>query len=274
MTMAPSSASRRREAIVTQATTVGLASVEQLSKQFGVTASTIRRDLTALQSRGRLARTFGGAIAVTLHPEASLRQRLGENFDQKRAIGRWAAAQVAAGHSIILDNGSTVAAMVPPLRSAQSLTVTTTSIDIVHDLADDEQIDLVGLGGSFRRPSRGFVGSLAEIALEHLSFDAAFLGADAVSPDLGLCEAELAQVHLKEMMARRAETTYVLADSSKLDRRPSHAWTRLDLPWTLVTDDGADPIVVERFRRAGIAVQLVPFEHASARSAQSSLSAS
>ena len=61
--------------IVRLATTTGLASVEELSARFGVTASTIRRDLAKLTAQGRLARTYGGAIALARHPEASLRQR-------------------------------------------------------------------------------------------------------------------------------------------------------------------------------------------------------
>ena len=47
-------------------------------RQFEVTASTIRRDLALLNGQGRLARTYGGAMALGAHPEASLRQRTGE----------------------------------------------------------------------------------------------------------------------------------------------------------------------------------------------------
>lgn len=69
--------SRRRDQIVHLATTTGLASVEELSRTFEVTASTIRRDLARLNAEGRLARTYGGAMALTAHPEANLRQRTG-----------------------------------------------------------------------------------------------------------------------------------------------------------------------------------------------------
>ena len=36
-----------------------------------------------------------------------------------------------------------------------------------------------------------------------MSFDRVFLGADAVTADDGLCEADHAQTRLKELMARR-----------------------------------------------------------------------
>ncbi|WP_308470688.1 hypothetical protein [Arthrobacter sp. 4R501] len=57
-------------------------------------------------------------------------------------------------------------------------------------------------------------------------------------------------------MARCGNNVYVLADSSKLDLRPFHAWARLALPWTLVTDDGSHPEQVQKFRDAGVQVEV------------------
>lgn len=255
-----SSARARRDSIVALATSAGLASVEELSRRFGVTASTIRRDLAALESQRKLARTFGGAMAVTAHPEASFHQRLGENPDQKRAIARHAATMIEVGQAILLDNGSTTTALAHQLGDVTPLTVATTSVGVVSALSTQDDIELICLGGQYRPLSRGFVGPLAEVALEHLTFDTAFLGADAVSARDGICEADLRQVRLKEIMARRAERVCLLADSSKLGRRTFHAWTRLGVPWTLITDDGADPETIGDFRAEGIPVELAHVE--------------
>lgn len=248
------SARARRDAIVTLATTVGLASVDELSERFGVTASTIRRDLATLQEQRKLTRTFGGAMAVAAHPEASLRQRLGEHFDAKRDIARRAAETVEPGASLFLDNGSTVAAFAHALPVDAELTVTTTSVGVVTDMADRDDVRLVMLGGEYRSLSNGFVGPLTEAALEYLTFDAAYLGADAVSPERGICEADLGQIRLKELIARRAAAVYVLADSSKLAQSEFHAWTRLGGGWTLITDDGIAPDLAERFSAADVTV--------------------
>lgn len=259
-TPGPRTPRERRAEIVERATAGGLASVSELSEHFGVTPSTIRRDLAALESQRRLARTFGGAIAVDGQKEAPLRQRLTERSSQKRAIARWAAGCVAEGDAILLDNGSTVAAMVPLLALTRPLTVGTTSLRVIRELAHEEgdDLELIGLGGRYRGLSDGFVGALTEIALEHLTFDAAFLGADAVSPERGLCEADLGQVRLKELMARSARHVHVLADSSKLEGEPFKAWTQLRPAWSLITDDGADESIVRRFRERGVAVHVVP----------------
>lgn len=243
---------RRREQIVRLASTSGLASVEELAAEFAVTASTIRRDLAQLTTEGRLARTYGGAIALEPHPESTLRQRIGDAFDQKQGIARWAATQVRPGENVLLDAGSTVGALALELRNTYPLTVATTSMTALQALADVDEIHVQCLGGTLRHVSQGFVGPLTEAALERMTFDRAFLGADGVTADSGICEAELDQTRLKEQMAGRAEEVYVLAHAEKLGRRPFHAWARLPRGWVLVTDDTADPDALAPFIAAGV----------------------
>src|SRR5688572_29129901 len=113
----------RRSEIVQLARSSGLASVEALSAQFGVTPSTIRRDLSQLTSQGLIARTYGGAIALDRHSESSLRQRALEGYEAKRRIARWAAEQVLPGETVLLDAGTTVGAMGEFLCESTGLTV-------------------------------------------------------------------------------------------------------------------------------------------------------
>jgi DeoR/GlpR family transcriptional regulator of sugar metabolism len=244
----------RRDQIVRLATETGLASVDELSRMFGVTPSTIRRDLALLTNEGRLARTYGGAIAVNAHPESSLRQRIGESFDAKRAIAAWAAEQIQTGETILLDAGSTVGALAHELRTAELLTVATTGMTALQELADVESVHVECLGGTLRPLSQGFVGPLTESALERMTFDRVFLGTDGINADGDICEADLRQTRLKELMARRADEVYVLAHAAKLNHRPFHAWATLPLPWTLVTETAAASDVVERLRAKGIDV--------------------
>ncbi|GAA2658883.1 MULTISPECIES: DeoR/GlpR family DNA-binding transcription regulator [Actinosynnema] len=251
----------RRAQIVELATTSGLASVEELAGEFDVTASTIRRDLAQLTADGKLARTYGGAIALATHLESSLRQRVGDAYQAKRGIARWAARQVAPGETVLLDAGSTVGALAHELRAAAPpLTVVTTGLTALQALADVDEVRVECLGGTLRHVSQGFVGPLAEASLERLTFDRAFLGADGVTADRGINEADLDQTRLKELMARRADSVYVLAHADKLGRKPFHAWTRLEPGWTLVTDVAAEPGALEPFQAVGVRTVVVDEE--------------
>jgi DeoR/GlpR family transcriptional regulator of sugar metabolism len=252
-----SSTRKRREEILRLANSTGLASVEQLSAQFGVTSSTIRRDLAQLTAAGQLARTYGGAIAISAHAEASLKQRSAEAFDAKRGLALWAATQVTPGETLLLDAGSTVGALAHELRQVKNLTVVTPSLTVLAELANIDDIRVECLGGTLRPLSQGFVGPLAEMALERLTFDRAFLGADSVTADNGICEADLEQSRLKELVMRRSEAVYVMAHADKLGRRPFHTWTMPPRPWTLVTDAGATADQLAPFAAAGVGVVVV-----------------
>ncbi|NKX54775.1 DeoR/GlpR family DNA-binding transcription regulator [Arthrobacter mobilis] len=251
------SARERRSEIVLLAHTSGLASVEELSRRFEVTASTIRRDLARLTSEGKIARTYGGAMAINAQiPEPTFRQRHQEAAEAKRAIARYARTLVHDGETVLLDAGSTVAALAHELREDISLTVATTSLAVLEELAEADGVHVECLGGTLRHPSQGFVGPLTEAALERMTYDRVFLGADGVTADGAICEADLQQTRLKELMCRRAREVVVLADASKLGRAPFHAWARLPAGWILVTDPGAAQESLRPFLDAGVDVRL------------------
>ncbi len=255
--MAVRQSTARRSEIVRLAKTSGLAGVEELSALFGVTPSTIRRDLAQLTAEGLIARTYGGAIALNAHPEPSIRQRMLEGFDAKRSIAKWAATQVLPGETILLDAGTTVGAMGEFLREIDRLTVITAGLTALAALADADAVRVECLGGTLRHLSQGFVGPLTESALARVSFDRVFLGADAVTADRGICEAELEQTRLKELMMERGAAVYVLAHAAKLGRRPFHAWAPLPSEVTLVTDAAATEEQIRPFTDRGIEVVTV-----------------
>ncbi|BDZ52028.1 hypothetical protein GCM10025867_42690 [Frondihabitans sucicola] len=148
-------ATARRLDIVELAHTSGLASVEELSARFDVTASTIRRDLAILTADGKIARTYGGAMAINpTGGESSLSQRNHEQAEAKAAIARYARSLLRDGETILLDAGSSVAALAREIRSDISLTVATTSVAVVVELAESDLLHVECLGEpSGRRPA-------------------------------------------------------------------------------------------------------------------------
>jgi DeoR/GlpR family transcriptional regulator of sugar metabolism len=65
-------------------------------------------------------------MALGAHPEASLRQRTGEAFEQKHAIARWAASVIRPWENILLDAGSRCRGLLAyELRGFEKLSVTT-----------------------------------------------------------------------------------------------------------------------------------------------------
>lgn len=255
--MASNATEARRASIVDRAVSAGLASVDQLAAEFGVTPSTIRRDLAKLTAEGRLARTYGGVMPLSSHAESTLGQRRGEAHAAKVAIASRAAKLVREGDTVLLDAGSTVAALAHEVRGLSPLTVATVSLTVLEELGDAEGVTTQCLGGRLRNVSQGLVGPITEAALERISCDTVFLGTDAVSADGEICEADLEQTRLKELMVRRAEHVVVLAHGAKIGARPFHAWLKLPGTWTLITDNTADAGVLTSLRKLGVTVEVV-----------------
>lgn len=222
--------------------------VDVLAETFGVSASTIRRDLAVMSEQGVVTRTYGGAVLAHAQPEQTLSTREDLNRAAKEAIAQAAAARVGDGDSVLLDAGSTTGAL-GRLLAGRPLKVVTSNLALVPVLANAGDTSLTVLAGTVRPISMGVVGPLAEMVLRRMSFDKVFLGADGVVAGRGLCEATAEQISLKELMAAQAAEVYVLADASKLGRATQNFWAPLARRWTLITDAAATDAQIEPFAR-------------------------
>jgi DeoR/GlpR family transcriptional regulator of sugar metabolism len=237
------------------------ANVEELCAALGVSEATIRRDLTTLAGQRRLVRTFGGATALLgMHePEASLEERKATQREQKEAIAQAAAAHVREGDTVLLDGGTTCAALARHLCTRKDLHVVTNNLLAMMSLANAPGVRLTLIGGELRSSSMSTLGPLAELVLGRLTVDIAFLGADGVVAGFGLCEASVQQAYLKECIVARAAEVIVLADSSKLGRARQQHWTPLQREWLLITSSLADETTLAPFReREEVTIELAP----------------
>lgn len=226
------------------------ANVEQLSEALGVSEATIRRDLTVLAKERRLVRTYGGATAWvgTHEPEASLEERKAAQREQKEAIAQAAAAHVQNGDTVLLDGGTTCAALARHLYARQDVHVVTNNLLAVATLANAPGVRVTLIGGDLRSSSMSTLGPLAELVLSRLTVDKAFLGADGVVAHFGLCEASAEQAFLKDCIIRRGAQVIVLADADKLGRARQQHWTPIERDWRLITTTMASETQLAPFR--------------------------
>ncbi|TCR62284.1 DeoR/GlpR family DNA-binding transcription regulator [Bosea sp. BK604] len=236
--------SKERRSLLLGTLQAGEVDVADLAHRFGVSASTVRRDLQRLSDENAVRRTYGGAILTTHAREATLGERQAAQGGQKRAIAHAALASIEDGDTLILDAGSTVLAL-GMLLKGRRLSIVTNNLAVLPFLAGEPQIDVTVLGGALRANSMGTVGPLAIDALRRITADRVFMSADGVVAGRGLCEASLDQVALKSLMMEQAREIVVLADRTKLGRSEQSAWAPLPPHWHLVTDAPAtDPDVL------------------------------
>jgi DeoR/GlpR family transcriptional regulator of sugar metabolism len=245
--------SKERRSLLLNALQTGEVDVVDLAERFGVSASTVRRDLQRLSGENAVQRTYGGAILTTHGREATLGERQAVQGAEKRAIALAALASIEDGETLILDAGSTVMALGMLLRG-RKLSIVTNNVALLPFLAGEPGIDVTVLGGGLRANSMGTVGPLAIDALRRITADRVFMSADGVVAGRGLCEASLDQVALKSLMMEQAREVVVLADTTKLGRSEQSAWAPLPSRWHLVTDAPATSRQVAALIAAGAQV--------------------
>ena len=183
-----------------------------LSEQLGVSPATIRRDLVRLEEEGRLTRVHGGAVADEGdQPFAEVAE---VRVAEKDAIAATAAALIEDGQSVLLDIGTTAYRLARQLHGRR-LTVITSNLVVYEELADDEGIELVLLGGMVRREYRSLVGFLTEDSLRQLHADWVFLGTSGVRPGGQVMDTTVVEVPVKRAMIAAGERIVLLADAAK-----------------------------------------------------------
>jgi DeoR/GlpR family transcriptional regulator of sugar metabolism len=249
-------ADERQARIAEVVTTRGRARIGELARQFGVTEPTIRKDLTALQERGLLKRTYGGALA--LHPlvEREFAGREATNRAAKEAIARVCLDLLQDGDSVFLDSGTTVDAVARALahRNRQSngprLAVLTNTLAVATTLADVPGIDCVLLGGELQRAEGSVVGPLALENLRRFTFSIAFVGVSGFS-ELGISVGSLSEAAVKAAVIERARRIVVPTDHAKVGASDFAKISELDEVDVAVMD-ATTPAVAELCESHGI----------------------
>lgn len=127
---------QRREEIVEAARQAGTLAVADLHVTFGVSPETIRRDLRALESSGRIARSYGALRAVESGVfETNHQRRASENRAEKERIAIAAIAQIGNAETVFLDEGFLPSRIAHLLPQEEPLTVVTTSLYIAQALS-------------------------------------------------------------------------------------------------------------------------------------------
>ena len=248
---------QRRHTILALLAEQGEVSVDALAQHFATSEVTIRKDLAALETNGLLLRRYGGAVPV---PQELISEPTQPISPYKQAIARAGVARIREHARIIIDSGTTTAAMIPQLGHKPGLVVMTNCLHIANALTElENEPTLLMTGGTWDPHSESFQGQVAEQVLRSYDFDQLFIGADGIDLERGTTTFnEL--LGLSRVMAEVAREVIVMVESDKIGRRIPN----LELPWsslhTLITDERLDAQAAEQIRARGIQLILAPLE--------------
>ncbi len=251
----------RRSFIVEQITRHRVVKIGDLSRHFGVSEVSIRRDLERLEQLGLLKRIHGGAVALPTLDVALPKPTGPKVSPEKERIGRAAAELIRPGDRLILDSGTTVLQVARSIRgdllTSGNLTVITSSLPIVHELGSWKSIHLLFLGGIYLPEWQVVVGPQTIASLANLHADKLFLGTDGMTLEHGVTTANVLEAEVDRAMVRAAREVILVADSSKIGGVGLTSIMPLTAVHKLITDEGAPPEFVSALREEGVEVILV-----------------
>lgn len=208
--------SAERETWICRSLSAGVRTIAELSKELDVSEATVRRDLECLEAQGVIRRVYGGAELIRQrNSEPLYEEKASLHAPEKTRIAEAAIRFLQEGDTIFLDGGSTVLEMARRLPPLKDLTVVTNSLMAAADLME-KNVRLILVGGEFRRISRTMVGPLTAKILENMNISKAFLGTIGFEVERGISTTDTNEAFTKELVAKRADKVFLLADSSKV----------------------------------------------------------
>jgi len=156
--------------------------LETLCRELEASESSVRRDLDVLEAESVLRRVYGGAVPVHASGNGAFDFTVesGRFSDEKGRIARLTARLIEDGQTVILDGGSTVAAVAGELAS-KSLHIVTNSLPIAETLEARRNIELTLTGGYLDPRLRVMLGPLCEQMLGMIRADVLIMGIGSVT---------------------------------------------------------------------------------------------
>jgi len=245
---------RRREKIRQRVVADGFVRIETLADEFQVSLMTIHRDLHELESRGWLRKVRGGATSRPSNLfHGDVMHRAATMSGAKQELAEVARSLLQPGQSVILDDSTTVHHVVASLPSLTPLTVITNSLAVAGAVAQEPDIDLIVLGGSYFPAYDAFLGMQTVNAVKALRADVLLMSTTAVTNDRCFHQSQ-ETVQVKRALMESAAYRVLLVDHTKFSKVGLHELAGLDDFDLVVVDSGTDDETAEHL--AGLDVEV------------------
>ena len=188
--------------------------VAEITEDLGISESTARRDITALDKAGKLTKVFGGAVAAE-HTyemkEPTVAQKVNVRKEEKIKIAQYAADMI--GDNVYLDAGTSVGYMVEFLAKKRAAFVTNAVAHAQRLAAQGNRVLLIG--GELKSSTEAVVGAQAIELLRKYHFTKGFFGTNGITKEEGFTTPDVGEAQVKQTAVQQCQKSYILADSTK-----------------------------------------------------------
>jgi DeoR family fructose operon transcriptional repressor len=233
------------------------ASLEEIARHVDASVSTVRRDLTLLETSGNIRRTHGGArVVVPRSDEFTFSARDTHQLAEKEAIGKACAELIPPNQSVILDAGTTVYHVARYLES-KAPQIVTNSLPVANLFTSANRLEVVVSGGVIYPRLGVLVGPLAVEGFRKIHADIAIMSAGGLSLE-GITNSHGLLIDIQRAMIQAAQKVIFCFDHTKFGRQSVLPLCDLSCVDSIVTDAAAPAELVAELRRRDIVVIVAP----------------
>lgn len=236
--------------------------VEKISKLFGISPITVRRDFERLQKEGFINKVHGGAVYTeSFEPEPVFIRQIKLSQNEKCAIAKEAAKRITDGDTVILESGSTCLAMVKYLINKKNIKISTAGIPVANELwklsMSKKDMEVSVCGGILRPDASTLIGPYAVEYFNSINADIAFLSAVGISPEKGASTATRFDAELMRTIINCAKKAILISDSTKFGKYSYVNVASLTEFYEIITDKFLDEKIYTALKKNGINITLV-----------------
>lgn len=222
-------ASERTRYIISQLSKKGIINLKDVARELDISEATVRRDFEKLENEGKLKRVTGGATLAqdddrSNTAELTMRAKRSLNYDGKLRVARRASEEIQDGECVFVDGGTSAAALAEFLEK-RPIRIITHSELFVRSM-NNPTAEIILIGGTYLAHYGMSVGTLAQQSLAQFHFDRVFIGCSCVDLEESMAYTnEMDTLTIKKLARENGDNSYLLLDSSKINRR---SFCRLD----------------------------------------------
>lgn len=195
--------------------------VKDLSEQFGVSESMIRKDLQVLEKNNLLQRTYGGAINIkrTIVNAETFFKRVERNTNLKEIIAKKAYELIKDDDTVFLD-ASSISYLLTKLlvQSNKNITLITNMVEISSLLHIDLKMNVIFIGGDYNTFVGGNIGSHSIEQIKLYTCNKAFIGCSGIDLKNGTISTGLSEdAYTKKAIMNISKELYLMAPTERFN---------------------------------------------------------
>lgn len=228
----------------------GVITVQSIVKQLDVSDMTVRRDLDELSKQGKVIRIHGGAQSLNHYKREELShiEKKEIHISEKLAVAEAASHFINEGDSIFLGPGTTIELIVQFI-SVKSLRIVTNSLPVFNLLErKSENFDTYLVGGSYRKKTGAFVGSIANEVISKLKVGKAFIGVNGID-DNSVYTANVEEGSVQSLVLDNAKEKYIVCDNHKFNKQDFYEFYYLTDIDQIITNEGIDQRLLDKYKK-------------------------